>query len=128
MKNTKGHKANFVWACKCRPQKQHSASFESPPKPYSLENGEFAPFLTMDCRGLEFVGFNPKVGLSILVTVMHKSISSFDKGKWKCYGRETGTEFLIDDVDLGQEDWAGYDEKSGLDVMVSDVKGQWARA
>ena len=45
-------------------KRESSAKFEpnEKPKPYSAEaNGQFAPFLTVDCRGLEFVGFDPKV-------------------------------------------------------------------
>ena len=55
--------ANFVWKCGlCK--REASARFEPsfPTKPYSAENGQLAPFLTLDCRNLEFVGFDPKVG------------------------------------------------------------------
>ena len=59
----KGGMANFVWKCgTCK--REASARFESssPTKPYSAENGQFAPFVTLDCRNLEFVDFDPKVG------------------------------------------------------------------
>lgn len=52
--------ANFVWKCgTCK--REANAKFESafPTKPYSSENGQFEPFLTLDCRNLEFVGFDP---------------------------------------------------------------------
>ena len=47
-------------------QKEHSASFTSPsssskstaPLPYAEENGKFAPFVALDCRGLEFTTFH----------------------------------------------------------------------
>lgn len=57
----KGGVANFVWKCGlCR--REASARFEaSPTKPYSAENGQLAPFLTLDCRNLEFVDFDPTV-------------------------------------------------------------------
>ena len=59
----KGSTAHFVWRCGlCK--RESSAKFEpnEKPKPYTAEaNGQFAPFLTVDCRGLEFVGFDPKV-------------------------------------------------------------------
>ena len=58
----RGGMANFVWNCGfCR--REASARFEpsSPTKPYSAENGQFAPFVTLDCRNLEFVDFDPKV-------------------------------------------------------------------
>lgn len=43
-------------------KRESSAKFEdkSPTLSYSADhNGQFAPFLTIDCRGLEFVGFDP---------------------------------------------------------------------
>ena len=59
--------ANFVWKCgTCK--REASARFESSPptKPYSADNnGQFAPFVTLDCRNLEFVTFDPKVGRSM---------------------------------------------------------------
>lgn len=60
----KGSTAHFVWRCGlCK--REHSAKFDpgEKPKPYSADaNGQFASFLTIDCRGLEFVGFDPKEG------------------------------------------------------------------
>jgi hypothetical protein len=56
----KGGMANFVWKCGlCR--REASARFESPPQTYSAENGQLAPFVTLDCRNLEFVDFDPTV-------------------------------------------------------------------
>ena len=65
----KGNTANFVWRCgTCK--RESSAKFEdkSPTVPYTAEaNGQFAPFLTIECRGLEFVGFDPtRVGSIVL--------------------------------------------------------------
>lgn len=58
----KGNTANFVWRCgTCK--RESSAKFEdkSPTIPYSAEaNSQFAPFLTIECRGLEFIGFDPR--------------------------------------------------------------------
>jgi hypothetical protein len=57
----RGGTANFVWKCGiCK--REASAKFEpSVTKPYSAENGQLQPFLTLDCRNLEFTIFNPKV-------------------------------------------------------------------
>lgn len=59
----KGSTAHFVWRCgMCK--RESSAKFEpnEKPKPYTIDaNGQFAPFVTIDCRGLEFIGFDPKV-------------------------------------------------------------------
>lgn len=67
MSGGKNASANFVWRCgSCK--RQHSASFEPavPPRPYSAEsNGQFARLVELDCRGLEFVGFDPRVSESI---------------------------------------------------------------
>ena len=55
--------ANFVWKCgSCK--REANARFESssPTNPYSTDqNGQFAPFVILDCRNLEFVDFIPKV-------------------------------------------------------------------
>jgi len=105
----KGGTANFVWKCGiCK--REANAKFEPAfqTKPYSSENGQLQPFLTLDCRNLEFVGFDPT------------------KGTWKCVGVESGTVF--DDVELTEGEWIDYDEKAALPVGVSEVEGEWSRA
>ncbi|KAI0830589.1 DUF866-domain-containing protein [Trametes gibbosa] len=105
----KGSAAHFVWKCGlCK--RESSAKFEpgEKPKPYSADaNGQFAPFLTIDCRGLEFIDFDPR-------------------GNWKCVGAESGTVFS--EVDLEEGEWVDYDEKAAQPVGVSNVQNQWARA
>jgi len=104
----RGGTANFVWKCGlCK--REASARFEPsfPTKSYSAENGQLAPLVTLDCRNLEFVGFDPE-------------------GTWRCVGTETGTVF--EEVDLSEGEWTDYDEKSKLSVGVSNVKGEWTRA
>ncbi len=68
MTSGKGSTANFVWRCGlCK--RESSAKFEpgEKPKPYTADsNGQFAPFLTIDCRGLEFTGFDPKASLLLI--------------------------------------------------------------
>ena len=80
MSGGKNSKAHFVWKCDhCASLLPHftvsdlinlnllgkhenSARFESLDDiPYNNENAQFAPFLLLDCRGLEFIGFDPKV-------------------------------------------------------------------
>ncbi|WWD21130.1 hypothetical protein CI109_105611 [Kwoniella shandongensis] len=117
--------AHFVWRCgNCK--KEHSASFlpsDSSPKsknkstqpiPYSLPNSQFSPFITLDCRGLEFTEFH-------------------FRGRWKCKGEESGSEFFIDWEELGREEgeegrWDDYDESSGTPVGVSELKAKIERA
>ncbi|OSX67343.1 hypothetical protein POSPLADRAFT_1129178, partial [Postia placenta MAD-698-R-SB12] len=105
----KGSTAHFVWRCGlCK--RESSAKFEpgSTTQSYSADaNGQFAPFLTIDCRGLEFVGFDPR-------------------GVWKCIGVESGSKF--DDVDLEEGEWVDYDEKATLPVGISNIEAQWSRA
>ncbi|PSR75873.1 hypothetical protein PHLCEN_2v8787 [Hermanssonia centrifuga] len=89
----KANTAHFVWRCSyCK--RESSAKFEgkSPTIPYSADaNSQFAPFLTIECRGLEFIGFDPT------------------RGVWKCAGIESGTAFL--EVDLSEGEWVDYDER-----------------
>ncbi|KAK0478243.1 hypothetical protein IW261DRAFT_1608495 [Armillaria novae-zelandiae] len=103
----KGATANFVWRCGlCK--RESSAKFDSSylPQPYCAENGQFAPLLKIECRGLEFIGFDPS-------------------GTWKCVGM-TGQSFP--EVDLNEGEWNDYDEKAALPVGVSDIGSKWTRA
>ncbi|PCH33871.1 DUF866-domain-containing protein [Wolfiporia cocos MD-104 SS10] len=105
----KGNTAHFVWRCGlCK--RESSAKFDprSAPQTYSADaNGQFAPLLTVDCRGLEFVGFDPR-------------------GIWKCAGAESGTVFS--EVDLEEGEWVDYDEKAALPVGICNIESQWTRA
>lgn len=42
-------------------KRESSAKFEPSVLPYNNENAQFAPLLVLDCRGLEFTGFDPRV-------------------------------------------------------------------
>ncbi|KAF8269340.1 hypothetical protein EI94DRAFT_1003959 [Lactarius quietus] len=101
--------AHFVWKCGfCK--RESSAKFElsSPPRPYSADaHGQFSPFITIDCRGLEFTSFDPR-------------------GIWKCVGAEKGTPFT--DVKFEDGTWVDYDEKAKVPVGISDIESQWSRA
>jgi len=99
------------------PQKEHSASFIPPstsskstsPLPYSAPNAQFAPFLALDCRGLEFTNFH-------------------FRGKWLATGEDSGTPFEID-FEEGVEEgrWDDYDEKAEAPVGVSELKAKVER-
>lgn len=92
-------------------KRESSAKFEdkSPTLSYSADhNGQFAPFLTIECRGLEFVGFDPtRVRFNSSSIEEHAQIKS--QGTWKCVGAESGTAFP--EVDLSEGEWVDYDEK-----------------
>jgi len=99
--------ANFVWKCGfCK--RASSAKFDTSVRvsPYTNQNAQFEPLLVIECRGLEFVGFDPR-------------------GTWKCSGT-TGTQF--GDVDLTDGEWNDYDEKTELPTGVSQIESQWSRA
>ncbi|KAJ8083944.1 hypothetical protein AAF712_000844 [Marasmius tenuissimus] len=104
----KGNTAHFVWRCGlCK--RESSAKFDpSKTIPYTEEHsGQLAPFLKVECRGLEFIGFEPR-------------------GSWICRGK-TGTVFQ--DVDLVENDmWTDYDEKTSEPVGVSEFSSEWRRA
>lgn len=59
--------AHFVWRCGfCR--RESSAKFEPlRPVPYSSDNGVLEGLLVIDCRGLEFTDFDPRVGVQLRV-------------------------------------------------------------
>ncbi|EAU93199.2 hypothetical protein CC1G_10267 [Coprinopsis cinerea okayama7 len=104
----KNAKANFVWRCGlCK--RESSAKFDTsvPVKAYTSANEQLQPLLVVECRGLEFTGFDPK-------------------GIWKCEGAESGTVF--DEVDLSEGEWNDYDDKSALPVGVSKIECEWSRA
>ncbi|KAJ7293491.1 hypothetical protein C8J57DRAFT_1269168 [Mycena rebaudengoi] len=107
LSGSKGNTANFVWRCgSCK--RESSAKFDASYalQAYKAENAQFAPLLQIECRGLEFVGFDPR-------------------GIWKCIGTK-GTVFP--DVDLEEGEWNDYDEKAALPVGVSDFESRWTKA
>ncbi|KAJ7630850.1 hypothetical protein FB45DRAFT_916719 [Roridomyces roridus] len=107
LSGSKGATAHFVWRCKfCK--RESSAKFVEayPFRSYESENAQFEPLLQIECRGLEFVGFDPR-------------------GIWKCKGT-TGTVFP--EVDLTEGEWNDYDEKAALPVSVSDIESRWGKA
>ena len=140
----KGSTANFVWKCSsCK--RESSAKFEpkSPVKSYSADaNGQLAPIVTLDCRGLEFIGFDPRVNTWNSPWSPSCNIDRFSQGIWKCVGIDSGTVFP--EVDLEDGDWVDYDEKvrhtrfphrallnaeqAALPVGVSNIESQWNRA
>ncbi|KAF8710463.1 hypothetical protein RHS03_02201, partial [Rhizoctonia solani] len=105
----KGSTANFVWRCGlCK--RESSAKFEvaNPVQPYTAESsGQFAPLVTVDCRGLEFINFDPR-------------------GVWTCKGAESGT--IFPEVPLDEREWTDYDEKKACPVGIMEIESKWVRA
>ncbi|KAL1925150.1 uncharacterized protein VTP21DRAFT_33 [Calcarisporiella thermophila] len=102
--------ANFVMKCKfC--SRQSSASFDTTSKPlvrpYTADHsGQFSPVVVIECRGLEFVGFEPRDG-------------------WTAKGVESGTPF---EVDLSEGEWVDYDDKANNPVGVSEIEAKFVIA
>lgn len=74
----------------------------------------------LDCRGMEPVGFDPRVGNILHCDIpcwrcppLNSSWFLVVQAGWTALGAESGTKF--DDIDLTEGDWADYDEK----VMLS---------
>lgn len=65
---TKAATAHLVWRCGfC--QRESSAKFDSSyaVRPYSSDvDGKFGPLLVIECRGLEFTNFDPRVSVTVL--------------------------------------------------------------
>lgn len=81
---------------------------------HTLEKAEVnqpSTIAVFECRGCEFVDFEPRVGLASFIceALDGLTVFSFLKGTWKCKGAESGIEF--DDVEFEDGRWDEYDEK-----------------
>jgi hypothetical protein len=74
--------------------------------PYTAENGQLAPFIALDCRGLEVTNFH-------------------FRGRW-LVETEEGTKFEAD-LEEGEERWDDYDEKTESPVSISEFKSEVSR-
>jgi len=63
--------------------------------------------IEFECRGCEFVRFK-------------------SEGDWEAVGLESNTRF--DEIDLTDKEWFDYDEKTGNEVSIKDVKWEIKRA
>ncbi|KAF2639818.1 DUF866-domain-containing protein [Massarina eburnea CBS 473.64] len=99
--------ANFVWKCKnCK--REHSANIKAAPTAYAQSDPpKTVNVLEFDCRGLEFTEFKAE-------------------GEFLAAGAESGTKFTA--VDLSEGEWFDYDEKSGEEVSITNVKWSIRRA
>ncbi|KAH7883503.1 hypothetical protein F5I97DRAFT_1938234 [Phlebopus sp. FC_14] len=101
--------AHLVWRCaNCK--RENSAKFDTsvPVRAYTEEHSRnFSELLVVECRGLEFLDFDPR-------------------GTWSCKGADTDT--LFPEVEFQQGEWVDYDEKAALPVQVSFLESRWSRA
>ncbi|KAL7565519.1 hypothetical protein ACA910_012253 [Epithemia clementina (nom. ined.)] len=78
------------------------------PRDYTAQDsGEWIPLLAMDCRGLEPYGFFPMGGEFVITS---------DGG---------GKQFDDGDIDLGEGDWADYDDEQDVPVSMSEIQFKW---
>ncbi|ORY01020.1 DUF866-domain-containing protein [Basidiobolus meristosporus CBS 931.73] len=101
--------AHLVMRCKfCK--RESSASFDESQKvrPYTIDDsGSFARLVTLDCRGLEPVEFEPRDG-------------------WVCKGAESNTPFQ--EIDLTDQEWADYDDKANDEVSIMEIEAKFEKA
>ncbi|KIJ68543.1 hypothetical protein HYDPIDRAFT_82335, partial [Hydnomerulius pinastri MD-312] len=101
--------AHLVWRCgNCK--RENSAKFDTTlsVRPYTSDHSEnFSEILVVDCRGLEFIDFDPA-------------------RMWQCKGADTNTVFS--EVEFIDGEWVDYDEKAALPVQISFMESKWSRA
>ncbi|KAJ1732130.1 hypothetical protein LPJ61_002194 [Coemansia biformis] len=97
--------ANLVMRCKfCK--REASASIVGKPVEYTdADSGKFVRILSLECRGLEPVEFEPRDG-------------------WTARGADSKTRFAID---LTEGEWYDYDEEAGLEVSVTEIEHRFER-
>ncbi|RHZ56357.1 hypothetical protein Glove_402g30 [Diversispora epigaea] len=99
--------ANFVIRCKFCKREGFAQIDPNSINPYTIENNEqFSPIVIIECRGLEFVDFDPRFGFSA------KGVDS---------------ETIFENIDLTEGYWADYDEKAEVPVGISDLKSEFRR-
>ncbi|CAO3650444.1 unnamed protein product [Cunninghamella echinulata] len=88
-------------------KRESTAQFEINSKtiPYT-KSGEFQKIAVFDVRGLEMVDFSPRE-------------------PWSAKGTESGTPF--EEIDLTEQEWADYDEKSNEPVGISNIEVQFKK-
>ncbi|KAF2866844.1 hypothetical protein BDV95DRAFT_631633 [Massariosphaeria phaeospora] len=99
--------AHFVWKCKnCK--REHSASIKASPTSYPHSDPpKKQNILEFDCRGLEFTEFRAE-------------------GEFLATGLQSNTKFAA--IDISEGEWYDYDEKTGEEVSITNVKWEIRRA
>ncbi|PGG99437.1 hypothetical protein AJ80_09361 [Polytolypa hystricis UAMH7299] len=77
------------------------------PMAYDESKSKGQKVIDFDCRGLEFIEFQPD-------------------GEWEAKGTESSTPFT--GIDLTEGDWYDYDEKTGEEVSIGEVSWEIKRA
>uniref|UniRef100_A0A7E4VZC6 DUF866 domain protein n=1 Tax=Panagrellus redivivus TaxID=6233 RepID=A0A7E4VZC6_PANRE len=100
---SKGHGiANLLVKCPLCSRSNSLEILTDSYKPYDAEkNEQWQQIVRFDCRGIEPVDFDPRVG-------------------WVAEGVESGTVF--EDIDLNDKEWADYDEKVSEAVEINSIQ------
>ena len=89
-------------------QREHSANIKDAPKAYEQSSPpKRVNIVEFDCRGLEFIEFQPT-------------------GEWLAEGTDSGTKFT--GIDLSEGEWYEYDEKASAEVSIKDLTWEIRRA
>ncbi|KAG8219737.1 DUF866-domain-containing protein, partial [Butyriboletus roseoflavus] len=83
--------AHLIWRCSnCKHENSAKFDTSTPICPYTADHsGTFSRILVVECRGLEFIDFDPR-------------------GEWTCKGTDSKTIF---DFEFQEDEWFDYDEK-----------------
>ena len=77
------------------------------------EANKFTTIVVFDCRGIEPIDFDPRVGW---MASGYKVATEDDDTE----DQETGTTF--NDIDLSDKEWADFDDKSGESTFISEFQ------
>jgi len=100
--------ANLVLKCKLCAREHSIAIIPESLQEYSAEDVPlYKTVVVFDCRGVEPVLFEPRMG-------------------WTAKGAESNTVFS--NIDLTSLDWADYDERSQLSVGIYELASRFVRA
>ncbi|CAG0903345.1 unnamed protein product [Darwinula stevensoni] len=103
LKGGRGH-ASFVSKCKLCSRESSIDIIPDSIGKYSSDDEGFKSVVHFDCRGLEPVDFDARVG-------------------WVAEGTDTGTRF--EDIDLKEKEWVDYDDKAKASVGIYEFEHQF---
>ncbi|KAF6025122.1 C1orf123 [Bugula neritina] len=107
LKGGRGH-ASLVIKCKLCSRENSIDIIKDSIKPYLLDNsGQFQTIAEFDCRGVEPLDFEPRLG-------------------WTASSSESNAVF--EDIDLTEKEWTEYDERANVSVSIMEVSSQFVKS
>jgi len=79
---------------------------EAPRNYLADDSGSWSPIMAVECRGLEPYAFLPMGNNDFVVT-------------------STGGKVFTEDIELGEGDWADYDDENDEPVSMSEIEFKW---